>query len=120
MVEEAERFLSSNVERNQHEDSTTEAGEIDRDKERLESAKAASVSAVVGTLAGLPISLTQVTSTSQLILPLAIAFVSCALFGVTFRYTVRQDLDNFQLKTGTAAAFAFVRGINNPLTEVLF
>ncbi|XP_031394992.1 uncharacterized protein LOC116206301 isoform X2 [Punica granatum] len=106
MVEEAERFLS-NMKKSQ--DSASDDGEIDKDKERLESVKAASVSAIIGTLAGLPISLTQVSSTSQLILHLAIAFVSCALFGVTFRYTVRRDLDNFQLKTGTAAAFAFVK-----------
>ncbi|KAK4801641.1 hypothetical protein SAY86_022128 [Trapa natans] len=112
MVEEAERFLSSSMERSGDEGSTAEeAGEVDKEKERLESVKAASVSAVIGTLAGLPISLTHVTSTSQLVLPLAIAFVSCALFGVTFRYTVRRDLDNFQLKSGTFAAFAFVRGL---------
>ncbi|TYH97906.1 hypothetical protein ES332_A12G272800v1 [Gossypium tomentosum] len=37
--------------------------------------------------------------------------VDCALFGVTFRYAVRRDLDNFQLKTGTYAAFGFVKGL---------
>jgi hypothetical protein len=33
------------------------------------------------------------------------------LFGVTYRYTVRQNLGNFQLKTGTVMAFALVRGL---------
>lgn len=89
----------------------TESGMSEKDKERLQSVKAASISAIVGTLAELPISLSRVTSNSQLILPLAIAFVSCALFGVTFRYAIRRDLDNFQLKAGTSAAFGFVKGI---------
>ena len=105
MVEQAESFLSQN------EDGISEGDEIDKEKERLESIKAASVSAIVGTLAGLPLSFTQVSSSSQLILPLGITFVSCALFGVTFRYTIRRDLDNVQLKTGTPAAFGFVKGI---------
>lgn len=105
MVEQAESFLSQN------EDGISEGDEIDKDEERLESIKAASVSAIVGTLAGLPISFTQVASSSQLILPVGITFVSCALFGVTFRYTIRRDVDNVQLKTGTSAAFGFVKGI---------
>lgn len=33
------------------------------------------------------------------------------LFGVTYRYTVRQDIGNFQLKAGTVMAFALVRGL---------
>ncbi|KAF5199322.1 Homer protein [Thalictrum thalictroides] len=106
MVDEAEHSLSLN-----NDGIGSEDGEIDKDRERVESAKAASVSAVVGTLAGLPISLSQVSSTEQLLLPLAITFITCALFGVTFRYTVRRDLDNIQLKTGTAAAFSVVKGL---------
>ena len=81
--------------------------EIDRNEERVESIKATLISALVGTLAGLPISLTQATNSSELILPLTINFISCALFGITFRCTIRSDLDNIQLKTGTSAAFGF-------------
>ncbi|XP_061960341.1 uncharacterized protein LOC133681188 [Populus nigra] len=106
MVEEAERSLSLN-----NDGDALESKEISRDQERLESIKAGFVSALVGTLAGLPISLTQVTSNAQLILPSTITFISCALFGLTFRYAVRRDLDNFQLKTGTAAAFGIVKGL---------
>lgn len=98
MVEEAERSLEGR------------AIGASKDEERLQSVKAASVSAVIGTLVELPISLTRVSSNSELILPLAITFISCALFGVTFRYAIRRDLDNFQLKSGTAAAFGFVKG----------
>ncbi|KAK7832511.1 hypothetical protein CFP56_026356 [Quercus suber] len=87
-----------------------ECEEIDRNEERVESIKAAFISALVGTLAGLPISFTQETSSTQLILPLTINFISCALFGVTSRYTIRRDLDNIQLKTVTSAAFGFVKG----------
>ncbi|KAJ4953498.1 hypothetical protein NE237_030330 [Protea cynaroides] len=107
MVEEAENSLSTDL----NGIGSISNVEIDREEERWESIKAASVSAVVGTLAGLPISLSQVSSNFQLILPLAITFVSCALFGVTFRYTIRRDLDNIQLKTGTSAAFGFVKGL---------
>ncbi|KAK9275511.1 hypothetical protein L1049_022778 [Liquidambar formosana] len=114
-VEEAERSLSLDEDGAGVGDAFMEEGseeiEVDKDKERLESIKAALISAIVGTLAGLPISFTQVTGSSQLILPLAITFVSCALFGVTFRYAVRRDLDNVQLKTGTSAAFGVVKGL---------
>lgn len=112
MVEEAECTLSLNVDGledgNAFMGSKTEG--IDRDEERLESVKAASISAIVGTFAGLPICFTQVTNFTQLILPLAINFISCALFGVTFRYTIRRNLDDVQLKTGVAAAFGVVKG----------
>ncbi|KAL2902931.1 Lissencephaly-1-like protein [Bienertia sinuspersici] len=88
MVEEAERSLSSS--------------KITRDDERWESVKAASISAVVGTLAAAPIYLAKVTSSPELVLQLGVTFASCALFGVTFRYAVRRDLDDSHLKTGLA------------------
>ncbi|CAI8595725.1 unnamed protein product [Vicia faba] len=106
MIEEAERSLLLNV-------GGAEEGsqEIDRDQERRESVKAASISALVGTLSALPICFLQATDTTHLLLSLAINFVCCALFGVTFRYTVRTNLDDFQLKTGVAAAFGVVKGL---------
>ncbi|XP_010538852.1 PREDICTED: uncharacterized protein LOC104813055 [Tarenaya hassleriana] len=102
-IEEAERSLSM------AENPTGES--VDRDKERIESVKAAVIAAAIGTVAEIPIALSQVSSIEQLILPLGIAFVSCALFGVTFRYSVRRDLDDFHLKTGTTLAFGFVKGL---------
>lgn len=83
---------------------------INKEEERLESLKAASISAVVGTLVEFPIALTR-ASNSELILALTITFISCLLFGVTFRYVVRRDLGNVQLKSGTSAAFGFVKGL---------
>ncbi|XP_021757745.1 uncharacterized protein LOC110722760 [Chenopodium quinoa] len=98
MVEEAERALG-------------EKGEITRNEERLESVKAAAVCALVGTLAAVPIYLSRVTDSPQLLLQLGVTFVSCALFGVTFRYAVRRDIDDSHLKTGAAGAFAVVKGL---------
>ncbi|GAA0167055.1 hypothetical protein LIER_22074 [Lithospermum erythrorhizon] len=103
MIEEAERSLDNNG----------SAGNetLIKNEERLESTKAALISAFTGSLVGLPIALTRVTSNAELLLPLVITFVSCALFGVTFRYVVRRDLDDFHLKTGVCAAFGFVKGL---------
>lgn len=106
MVEEAEQSLSLDGGRG----IDSESEELYKNEERLESIKAALISAVIGTFAVLPISLTRVTSYSELILPLAITFASCALYGVTFRYAIRRDLDDSQLKSGTCAAFGIIKG----------
>ncbi|KFK28973.1 hypothetical protein AALP_AA7G072100 [Arabis alpina] len=104
MVEEAERSLSlAGI--------AEKSYSIDKDKERLESAKAGAIAAAVGTIAELPFALSQVSSIEQLLLPLGVAFASCALFGVTFRYAVRRDLDDSHLKSGAVAAFGFVKGL---------
>uniref|UniRef100_A0A0A9D4X3 Uncharacterized protein n=1 Tax=Arundo donax TaxID=35708 RepID=A0A0A9D4X3_ARUDO len=109
MIDEAQRSLYSNLEEGSFGDLSS--GDIDEDSERIESVKAAAVSSIVGVLASLPISFYEVHSFPQLFLQSSVVFISCALFGVTFRYAVRRDLDNIQLKTGAPAAFAFVRGL---------
>ncbi|CAN6175091.1 unnamed protein product [Urochloa humidicola] len=109
MIDEAQRALSSSLEEGSFGD--VSSGDIDEDSERLESVKAAAVSSVVGVLASLPVSFYEVQDLPQLSLRSSVVFISCALFGVTFRYAVRRDLDNIQLKTGAPAAFAFVRGL---------
>lgn len=109
MVEEAERSLSL-AEAVTGGIADENGYSIDKDKERLESAKAGAIAAAVGTIAELPFALSQVSSVEQLLLPLGIAFASCALFGVTFRYAVRRDLDDSHLKSGAVAAFGFVKG----------
>ena len=108
MIDEAQRSLTSSLEEGSFGDVPN--GDIDEDSERLESVKAAAVSSIVGVLASLPISFYEVQDLPQLFLQSSVVFISCALFGVTFRYAVRRDLDNIQLKTGAPAAFAFVRG----------
>ncbi|XP_023770213.1 uncharacterized protein LOC111918818 [Lactuca sativa] len=90
------------------EDGTTT---IYKNKEKLESVKAALISGIVGTLASFPISLTHVTNSYELIVSTAITISICALYGATFRYAVRRDLDDFHLKIGTCAAFGIVKGL---------
>ena len=108
MINEAQRSLTSSLEDRSFGDTSGE--DVDEDSERLESLKAVAVSSAIGLLASLPISSYEVHSLPQLFLRSSVVLISSALFGVTFRYAIRRDLDNIQLKTGAAAAFAFVRG----------
>ncbi|KAI3727794.1 hypothetical protein L6452_16414 [Arctium lappa] len=89
----------------------TERKAMNKNKEKLESVKAATISAIVGTLASLPISLTHENDAFELTVSTAITIIACALYGATFRYAVRRDLDDFHLKTGTSAAFGIVKGV---------
>ena len=93
--------------------SGAESQEIDVDLERIESGKAAAISGAVGTLASIPVALTLVGDNNTLVetaLSLAGVLVSCFLFGLTYRYIVRRDLENTNLKAGAVAAFGLVRG----------
>lgn len=85
---------------------------IYKNKEKMESVKAAFISAIVGTMASLPINFTHVTNTYGLTVSTAITVITCALYGATYRYIIRRDLDDYHLKTGTAAAFGIVKGIS--------
>ena len=116
MVEEAERSLSASIDGRYENSAESEA--VDFDLERIESVKVAVVSSIVGTLAAVPISAFQATSNIEFAAHLGIIFFSCALFGVTFRYAVRRDLDNSQLKTGVCAAFGFVKGNLKPRRDL--
>lgn len=69
-----------------------------QDAERLESAKAAAAAAAGGAAAALPLVLSGGTGAGAALLSLAAAGVASALLGVTYRYAVRQDLGNLQLK----------------------
>ncbi|XP_020594010.1 uncharacterized protein LOC110034065, partial [Phalaenopsis equestris] len=109
MIEVSERYLASDGSDKSF-DLTRNNG-IKSEFERLESIKAALVSSSIGTLASLPLSLFQATSFTVFFLHTAIIFIGTALFGVTFRYTIRRDIDNFQLKTGTSAAFGIIKGL---------
>ncbi|MBE9136126.1 hypothetical protein IQ254_02735 [Nodosilinea sp. LEGE 07088] len=55
-------------------------------------------------------SLTSGLSGSTFWLSAAIAGISGGLFGITYRYAVRQD-NNSQLKAGVVLAFSLVRGL---------
>lgn len=57
-----------------------------------------------------PLVALQITSMSSFGLKLAIAFVSGFLFGITYRYVIRED-DNSHLSEGAVLAFGIVRGL---------
>lgn len=69
-----------------------------QDAERLESAKAAAAAAIGGAAASLPLALSEGTGAGAALLALATTGVASALLGVTYRYAVRQDVGNLQLK----------------------
>ncbi|KAG2441333.1 hypothetical protein HYH02_009926 [Chlamydomonas schloesseri] len=80
--------------------------------ERIESIKAATVAATAGLLAELPLTtLTAGGDTPALssALSLLSALAACFLFGVTYRYAIRSDSSNRQLRLGVVAAFGLVR-----------
>ncbi|NEO99215.1 MAG: hypothetical protein F6K58_11130 [Symploca sp. SIO2E9] len=96
-----------------------------RDSERLESLKAGTLSAfsvmftysfnVIGNSLVLAkqfelFALLQIDTLFGLLVKVAIAFLSGFLFGVTYRYVIRED-DNKHLKDGVVLAFALVRGL---------
>lgn len=66
--------------------------------EKLESAKAGAIAGLGGTVASLPYILAAGHPTLESALSVGSCLASCVLFGVTFRYAVRQDLNNLQLK----------------------
>lgn len=72
--------------------------------DRRESAKAGAAGALAGGLSHAPLA-----AATGHALGLGAAVASCALFGVTYRYVVREDWDNFQLKSGAVGAFGLVR-----------
>ena len=93
--------------------------------ERIESLKAGILAGLSLTVVGLAIAVfhsmlllpdwlsflrLQVTTGVNLILRIAIAFVSGFLFGVTYRYIIRTD-DNSHLNDGAVLAFALVRAL---------
>lgn len=102
--------------------------------ERIESVKAGVVGAGAFAIAELMISMASaligarasnpilVVSISNLLIQLAIGAVSGFLFGVTYRYVIRDDR-NSHLNDGAVLAFGLVRGLalieQNLLSELL-
>ncbi|KAI8477243.1 MAG: hypothetical protein J3K34DRAFT_107391 [Monoraphidium minutum] len=77
------------------------------DADRAESGKAAAAAVAGGLAATLPLALASGGAAE--LLSLADTVACCALFGVTYRYAVREDATNTQLRGGAVAAFALVR-----------
>lgn len=85
--------------------------DVDENAERVESAKAAACSAIFGTALSAPLLLSQSPGGFVTLESLGGVFVSTALFGVVYRYAVRDDFGNDQLKTGVLGAFGLTRGL---------
>ncbi len=82
------------------------------DQERIESIKAGGVAALTGTSIGaLLVALhPSLLSSNAYILRIAVATVSAFLFGITYRYIVRND-SNPHLRSGAVGAFALTRSL---------
>ncbi|KAI8109952.1 hypothetical protein M9434_001228 [Picochlorum sp. BPE23] len=84
-------------------------GEINR----IESIKAGVFSGVGGCLSTLPFVFASADASRVGILAnLGVVAVSSFLFGVVYRYAVRSDVRNTQLKGGVVGAFGLVRGLS--------
>ena len=81
---------------------------IDEAAEKMESAKAAVLGGAGGGALATPLILSQGGG----VVSIGIAAVSCAVFGVTYRYAVRKDLGNNELKGGVVGAFGLARGLS--------
>ena len=90
---------------------STVASDVDEDAERVESAKAGAVAAAAGTLLSLPLLLSQSSDAVVAAESVAGVLVSCLVFGVTYRYALRDDFGNDQLKGGVVGAFGLARGL---------
>ncbi|KAF8060561.1 hypothetical protein HT031_004738 [Scenedesmus sp. PABB004] len=82
---------------------------LGQDGERVESGKAAALAAAGGLLGALPFLLASPAPGLGAALSLAGSVAGCVLMGVTYRYAVRQDDTNAQLRGGVVAAFALVK-----------
>jgi hypothetical protein len=83
------------------------------DLNKIESVKAGLISAVGGVLSSLPwLFATSQSSVLNLAADLAVAGATAFLFGVVYRYAVRGDATNSQLKGGVVGAFGLTRGLS--------
>lgn len=82
-------------------------GGIDEAVERVESVKAAVVAGAGGGALAAPLLVSQGGGTA-----VGAAALSCAAFGVTYRYAVRRDVENSELKGGVVGAFGLARGLS--------
>jgi len=84
---------------------------VDDFKERIDSGKNAIMGAVVGSICGaLPDFLTHTNSLPQWEFNTDAMAIQGALFGVVYRYCVRED-SNPQLKQGCVGAFVLIRAL---------
>lgn len=86
--------------------------DFDRDADRIDSAKAGVAAALGGSIATVPLLLSlRGDVDAQFLLEAGSTAASCLLFGITFRYAIREDAGNGQLKSGVVGAFGLTRGL---------
>jgi hypothetical protein len=98
------------------------AAEADKEAERVETAKAGAAAAVGGAASSLPLIISSFSSSTTALGALFSfggAGASAFLFGLVYRYALRQDMSNTQLKGGVVAAFGLVRGIGQASQIIL-
>eukprot|EP01026_Neomeris_dumetosa_P070128 TRINITY_DN696_c1_g2_i6.p2 TRINITY_DN696_c1_g2~~TRINITY_DN696_c1_g2_i6.p2 ORF type:complete len:236 (+),score=45.73 TRINITY_DN696_c1_g2_i6:161-868(+) len=83
--------------------------EVSEELERSESVKAGGSAVVGGLLTSVPLALVSGSSKLTAGADVFTGIISCALFGVVYRYALRQDINNVQLKGGVIAAFGLTR-----------
>ncbi|KAK9827664.1 hypothetical protein WJX81_005080 [Elliptochloris bilobata] len=79
--------------------------------ERAQSGRAGTAAALGGAAGSLPLVVAAGDDVVTAALALGTVAVSCALFGVVYRYAVRGEASDLQLKAGVVAAFGLVRGL---------
>ncbi|KAK9809421.1 hypothetical protein WJX73_005050 [Symbiochloris irregularis] len=107
MAEAQERLTSARFERSQLQD------QVDRDADRIESAKAGAVAALGGLVAELPFALSGDRNLLTLAFVLGSAALSAALLGIVLRYAARENWSDGQLKQGVIMAGFMVVGLPN-------
>ena len=106
-AEETKRLREEGVNGGENEEEMRTRKNLDR----IESAKVGTISATGGVLLSLPLALSQFNGNAfNQFADVGATAVSCALFGIVYRYAVRENIDDFQLKGGVVGAFGLVRG----------
>ena len=107
-AEETKRLREEGVNGGENEEEMRTRKNLDR----IESAKVGTISATGGVLLSLPLALSQFNGNAfNQFADVGATAVSCALFGIVYRYAVRENIDDFQLKGGVVGAFGLVRGV---------
>eukprot|EP01024_Parvocaulis_polyphysoides_P006620 TRINITY_DN11816_c3_g1_i2.p1 TRINITY_DN11816_c3_g1~~TRINITY_DN11816_c3_g1_i2.p1 ORF type:complete len:248 (-),score=35.88 TRINITY_DN11816_c3_g1_i2:294-1037(-) len=85
--------------------------EVSEDLERGESVKAGLFAVVGGVITSVPLAFVSDSNILIGVADVTSGLASCALFGIVYRYALRQDINNVQLKGGVIAAFGLTRGL---------
>eukprot|EP01025_Chloroclados_australasicus_P003911 TRINITY_DN10935_c0_g1_i1.p1 TRINITY_DN10935_c0_g1~~TRINITY_DN10935_c0_g1_i1.p1 ORF type:complete len:292 (-),score=51.41 TRINITY_DN10935_c0_g1_i1:476-1351(-) len=85
--------------------------EVAEDLERVESVKAGACAIAGGVLTSVPLAIVADNTILSVGSDVLSGLISCGLFGIVYRYALRQDINNVQLKGGVIAAFGITKGL---------